>query len=653
MRAPPFLCGAALLFWGACSGNLWLAAGMTFALEGVQRVPRRWALGRRDFEVLADVCTLALAGVLSYQFAQTRHFPNSLATVLGWLPAFYLPLVLAQRASAAGRVPVSALVWSLRRRAARSNGDAVTLDYAYAGLTLLSAGAANLRSPWFFTCTAMLCLYALWPARRSGASPARWAALAGAAAASAFALQAGLTSVQQHVEEAVLEWLTARWDTQGDPYRARTAIGDVGRVKLSDRIVLRVRTPQDADRPARAPLLRTAAYQRYAAGGWTAHDHVFARLQEQGTSWDIARGAGQSLDVSAWLTDGRALLALPANTYRMEGLRVARAERNGLGAVRVEDGPEPLSYRAWYDAERQTEAPPQAHDLDVPPALAPVMERVARDIGTSAGADDFIARTRAFFATRFAYSLSLTSASGATRDLARFLLTDRRGHCEYFATATTLLLRQAGVPARYAVGYSVHEYSPLEGQYIVRRRDAHAWTIAWVGGAWVDIDTTPSTWYAEESQDASTLQPLLDVLSWLNFRLATWRSAESGAHGSLPWWLLASALAALLGWRLYRKGVRVAAIPTAAAPRAAASPLQPALDQLARAGHVRPPGVPLLRWMRELPLPDARLRQLLLDTVRLHYALRFGAAASGPGAQAQLRDRVAQLAALLRAERRR
>jgi transglutaminase-like putative cysteine protease len=43
--------------------------------------------------------------------------------------------------------------------------------------------------------------------------------------------------------------------------------------------------------------------------------------------------------------------------------------------------------------------------------------------------------------------------------LARFLLRTRSGHCEYFATATVLLLRQLGIPARYAVGYAVHEAS--------------------------------------------------------------------------------------------------------------------------------------------------------------------------------------------------
>ncbi|MBT8330725.1 MAG: transglutaminase-like domain-containing protein, partial [Deltaproteobacteria bacterium] len=41
------------------------------------------------------------------------------------------------------------------------------------------------------------------------------------------------------------------------------------------------------------------------------------------------------------------------------------------------------------------------------------------------------------------------------KNIENFLTRSRSGHCEYFATATVLLLRQAGIPARYARGYSV------------------------------------------------------------------------------------------------------------------------------------------------------------------------------------------------------
>ena len=73
----------------------------------------------------------------------------------------------------------------------------------------------------------------------------------------------------------------------------------------------------------------------------------------------------------------------------------------------------------------------------------------------------------------------------------------RAGHCEYFAASTTLLLRAAGIPARYATGFAVMEYSPLEAAFVVRARHAHAWSRAWNGERWVDLDTTPPSWLQE------------------------------------------------------------------------------------------------------------------------------------------------------------
>ena len=90
------------------------------------------------------------------------------------------------------------------------------------------------------------------------------------------------------------------------------------------------------------------------------------------------------------------------------------------------------------------------------------------------------------FATGFSYSLQ-----GAREQdelpLKRFLEISRSGHCEYFATATVLALRAVGIPARYATGYAVQEWGELEKAYVVRRRHAHAWALAYVDGAWKSL----------------------------------------------------------------------------------------------------------------------------------------------------------------------
>jgi hypothetical protein len=647
MRTPPLLVAAALLLWGACAGHLLLAAGMAIALEAAQRGGPRWVLGRRDFEIIADLCTLALAGVLSYLFAQTRHFPNSLAIVIVWLPAFYFALLLAQRVSSSGRVPLSALLWSLRSRYAPGPQSGIALDFAYAALCVLAAAGANVRSLWFFAGAAALTLYALWPAGRGRAAKVRWLALGACATSIAFVIQLALSAFQSQVEEVVLEWLTARLEAERDPYRARTAIGDLGRLKLSDRIVLRVRTAPR--REARVPLLRTASYQHYAAGGWLARKHAFAALRARGRTWDIADGAGGVVEVAAWLSDGRALLALPAGTYRLDALEVQHAERNRLGALRVAEGADPLFYRAWYDPSAATDAPPDDDDLEVPDALAPTLAGMVEEVGPRGEPGRYVEALQRFFATHFTYSLALTSSDGQTRTLVRFLESDRRGHCEYFATATVLLLRQAGIPARYAVGYAVQEYSPLEGQYIARRRDAHAWALAWLGGRWVDVDATPATWFAEESRDAALLQPVYDLFSWLNYRLAAWRSQDSEGGNGLALLLAASPLLAILLWRLYRQRSLSAAPRVARDVRGTApSPLQPVLEQLARDGYVRPAHLPLLRWVRELPLADAQTHRLLLEAAALRYRQRFSPGEMPAEQASQLQEVVARLQERLR-----
>src|SRR4029077_6554167 len=95
----------------------------------------------------------------------------------------------------------------------------------------------------------------------------------------------------------------------------------------------------------------------------------------------------------------------------------------------------------------------------------------------------------------------LTGGIAVTNDtpLARFLLRTRSGHCEYFATATVLLLRALDIPARYAVGYAVHESS--HNGFVVRQRDAHAWCLVWNPNtrSWLDFDTTPPSWMDEEA----------------------------------------------------------------------------------------------------------------------------------------------------------
>lgn len=73
-----------------------------------------------------------------------------------------------------------------------------------------------------------------------------------------------------------------------------------------------------------------------------------------------------------------------------------------------------------------------------------------------------------------------------------FLLHKPPAHCEFFASATAVLLRMAGVPCRYVTGYAGAEYNTFGKYWVVRQRDAHAWVEAYLPDeGWVIVDSTP------------------------------------------------------------------------------------------------------------------------------------------------------------------
>jgi protein-glutamine gamma-glutamyltransferase len=79
-----------------------------------------------------------------------------------------------------------------------------------------------------------------------------------------------------------------------------------------------------------------------------------------------------------------------------------------------------------------------------------------------------------------------------THDMAdEFLFEQRQGFCEHYASAFTILMRAAGIPARVVTGYLGGEINPVGNYLIVRQYHAHAWTEVWLENqGWVRIDPT-------------------------------------------------------------------------------------------------------------------------------------------------------------------
>lgn len=139
--------------------------------------------------------------------------------------------------------------------------------------------------------------------------------------------------------------------------------------------------------------------------------------------------------------------------------------------------------------------------------------------------------------------------------LEAFLFSQRRGYCQQFSGAMTLMLRMDGIPARVAAGFKPAIYDRASGNWEVRALDAHSWVEVFFGGiGWVTFDPTPNAPAAAGSGSAGTLSKsalLGDSSSTplphaVGHPVAPTASSTRGAGGGFPFGLVASAISALL-----------------------------------------------------------------------------------------------------------
>ncbi len=121
--------------------------------------------------------------------------------------------------------------------------------------------------------------------------------------------------------------------------------------------------------------------------------------------------------------------------------------------------------------------------------------------------DEKLTATRRYFKQNYTYSLSVSPPQAQREPVEWFLLEQPPAHCEYFASGAAVLLRMAGVPCRYVVGFVVSEKNQYSGEWVARNEDAHAWVEAYdETRGWVTVDTTPAAGIPDESSVSSTTQ---------------------------------------------------------------------------------------------------------------------------------------------------
>jgi protein-glutamine gamma-glutamyltransferase len=277
-------------------------------------------------------------------------------------------------------------------------------------------------------------------------------------------------------------------------------------------VVARVWMGPDA-LPFFTPLrLRGAVYDAYSENRWlqTAGDvkGIAARRGVFRIASPVGFTRGARVQQVLPRTGGR--VYFPAGTYAIRGLPQL-FQGNTRESFQTFSRTDLITYEA--SMARAVE-PLQEQAIRVPayPRTPAVVQLATRIIGTATGPEERARLIENYLLQNYQYVQRPEDIGRRAMTVDEFLLTIRRGHCEYFAAGMVSMLSTIDVPSRIVGGFYGGRLNPLTGYLIIRREDAHAWVEVWNGSRWVTYDPTPPSLRPGNTQ-AGLLRSYVSALS--------------------------------------------------------------------------------------------------------------------------------------------
>lgn len=217
---------------------------------------------------------------------------------------------------------------------------------------------------------------------------------------------------------------------------------------------------------------------------------------------------------------GETALPIPSGTKILLGADDARITAFANGSLMFSGFAGEVNIQTLYDKSKYINLhAPVDEDLTIPETFIPVIKNIIIETGIkdSDSVEIKVEKLHNWYYQNFKYSLEL-GYNGKPKTIKDFLTHARQGHCEYFASTSTMILRYLGIPTRYATGFLVQEKHEEEelGMYWVRQRDSHAWSVYWDGKGWQSIDNTPpmENAFYEDKNWKSNVEDFLESLQY-------------------------------------------------------------------------------------------------------------------------------------------
>ncbi len=617
---------------------------MGILLEAYWIINFRINFSDKDINQIVDLSGLLFFLTIVYVFV--NYGANGIYKILELLPFTLFLILLIQRYSPHNTIKTSALFLSIRRLGKDANDELlyeIDISMPYLFMCLISASSGHKENTLFFIACAVMFFWIGNTFRPKHIAFYKWALPVCIAFLLAFVTQTGIKRMHSATETFFMSLIDHYGWRSSDPDRKMTAIGQLGRLKLSDRILMRVHTKVENKQPV---YLQELTYSKYEYGIWSNPATDFNPIQKTSNKkeWILNRTQTvlKSYDVGIYMQDQSAITAIPTNTQSLTGQDLVQIETNENGVIRIDAREGWINYRLKKTTDELFyDGLPNEQDSYIYDKYKDTFKTLADELELDNKTHkEVITTIQRYFADNFYYSPSQNQRYPKGKYLEHFLFDNKRGHCEYFATATTLLLREAGIPARYTVGYVMSEYSDWEDGYLIRGRDAHSWVQYYLDGKWRILDTTPAVWAPMESADSTFLEPIYDFFSWLRY-IITSEDIDASANDDFNFAWLLIPLALYLIWSFSRKErLSKQSIGSNASNNVEIygtdSPFYELMDILEKKYDARRPAETLSQWIKRI-LPDANQ---LYEIIALHYRYRFSLNSNKQTARQELISKV-------------
>lgn len=338
-------------------------------------------------------------------------------------------------------------------------------------------------------------------------------------------------------------------------FSSRVELGDFGRIKMNRKTVMRVRISGAAAKSKR-PYWRGISLDRYEDGRWSK---TFERKQEirlpKRGFLNLERRFGAATDQEIFLEplDETVLFGLSqississCQNSSHSGSKI-RYFKDIVGdlhykaprkqtlrycvkshEVRAKPVQSTLTMQAYKRHKKALSKTFQTVYFQVPQEVSETLETVLRKVTfRSDRVMEIIEDLERHLESNYRYTLDRKSDT-SVQPITDFLLKEPEGHCEYFATAMILLLRQRGIAARLVNGFAGGHRNNFGEYLVVHQGNAHSWVEVFIPqevcttpedckleGKWLTVDPTPGR---EQIPQAKSL--MRDVIDALQLRWA-------------------------------------------------------------------------------------------------------------------------------------